>query len=132
MADYQLIDVETRTNGAVVVTIKETQLSTLINTEMLQSELHSVVKTLQPKILVIDFDQVRLISSSAIGMLLRIRKELIDFGGQLRLCRVSVPVGEIYRVLNLDQTRLLVFDTVEEAVLAQVVESNEVREVWED
>ena len=131
MKQYQLIDVEPQ-NGALVVTIKEPQLSTLINAEMLLSELHDVVKNENPKILVIDFKQVRLISSSAIGVLLRIRHQLADYGGQLRLCRVSVPIAEIYRALNLENTHLLVFDSVAQAVNTQIVESDEAREVWED
>lgn len=131
MTGYRLIATEAR-GGATVVSVLEPQLTTHVVAEMLESELLHVVHELRPAIFVLDFEQVRMISSATIGVLLRVRQRLLEQGGQLRLCRVNVPISEVYRVLNLDQNLLLVFDTVEQAVKAQVVESSEPREVWED
>jgi anti-anti-sigma factor len=131
MAEYQMVEVSSQ-NGCVIAAIKEPQLSTSVSAEMLENELTHLIQQLRPQRVVLDFEQVRLISSSTIGVLFKINRRLRESGGQLRLCCVSVPIAEVCRTLNLQSAGLLVFDTLEQALQAEVVESDAVREVWED
>jgi anti-anti-sigma factor len=131
MTAYQLIDVLVQP-PAVVATIKEEFLSTAIAAEFLQNDLQQVISQYRPSVLVVDFAQVKMISSSSIGKLLAIQQRLREYGGQLHLCRVSIPIAEVYRTLGLRDTRLFVFDTVEQALNTRVVEPQADREVMED
>ncbi len=131
MSTFQLIEL-TQETPAVVVQVKEPHLCTGIVAEMLENELRQVIQQAYPTLLVLDLVNVRMVSSSTIGVLLKIRGWLQAHGGQLRLCRVSIPIAEVYRTLNLTGSRLPVFDTVEQAVSARLLVDDSEREVMED
>ncbi len=131
MSSYQLIDVTKKQQG-VVVSIKEEFLSTAIVAEILENDLHAVIAEYQPTLLVLDFSHVKMISSSTIGKLLVIHKRLEEYGGQLHLCCVSIPIAEVYRSLGLSDKHLLVFGSVEEALHTRVVGLDDEREIMED
>jgi anti-anti-sigma regulatory factor len=131
MSDYQLIDVVAKPQG-VVATIRTEYLTTSIDAENLYHDLNRVVRTYHPALFVLDFAQVKMISSSSIGKLLVIHRQLREYGGHLHLCRVSVPIAEVYRSLGLDHDRLVVFDTVEQALNTRVIDRRGESEVMED
>jgi anti-anti-sigma factor len=100
---------------------------------MLQTELQHVLMELSPRILVIDFRVVRMLSSSPIGVLLKIQQRMRDVEGELRLANVAVPIEEVYRTLGLADSHLPVYDSVQQALAIQSIDgSEEEREMMED
>jgi anti-anti-sigma factor len=131
MTDYRMVDVTVKP-PAVIAQIKEAFLSTAITAEILENELRQIIAQYQPKLLVLDFRHVKMMSSSTIGKLLLIHQQLRSHGGQLHLCCVSVPIAEANRTLGLHEKWLIVFDTVDDALHTRVVGMDEDREVMED
>jgi anti-anti-sigma regulatory factor len=131
MSDYELMDVIVNQNS-VVATIQAEYLSTSVAAENLYHDLSRVIMSYRPALLVLDFAQVKMISSSSIGKLLVIHRQLLEYGGQLHLCRVSVPIVEVYRSLGLSHDRLMVFDTLEQALSTRIIQRTDEREVMED
>lgn len=117
MQDFRYIRVE-QLGSAVVVRFVESDLSGMALAESVEIELSHAIAQYAPSRLIIDFDGVKLIASSVIGVLLNTRKRLTQQGGMLLLCRVPVPIREVYRTLNLEGRMLRVFPTVEDAIQA--------------
>jgi len=61
-----------------------------------------VHQTDQPR-LVLDFQNVGHMSSSALGMLVTIRKQVNDKNGQLRLCNIQPTIHEIFTITRLGE-----------------------------
>lgn len=53
--------------------------------------------------LVIDFNKVRFLSSSVLGLLIRLSKKIYETGGRLRLCAISEKILEIFKITRLDK-----------------------------
>ncbi len=60
--------------------------------------------------LVIDFSEVRFLSSSVLGLLIRISKKVYETRGQLILCGINTKIMEIFRITRLDK----IFDIAED------------------
>ncbi len=53
--------------------------------------------------LVIDFNKVRFLSSSVLGLLIRLSKKIYETDGRLRLCCISDKILEIFKITRLDK-----------------------------
>jgi anti-sigma B factor antagonist len=51
--------------------------------------------------LLLNFQRVRHLSSSALGTLIRLNKRIEEQGGSLKLCRIKQPLHEIFQITNL-------------------------------
>lgn len=119
-------------SGAAVVRFIETDLSGPLLAEGLESELTRLVSDLHPALVVVDFTDVKTITSSVIGALLTTRRKLLQEGARLRLCCVPLPIHEVYRTLNLDRRILPVFESLEMALGAPDVQVEPSVEQMED
>jgi anti-anti-sigma factor len=115
MTDYRYFIVD-EANSAVIVRLTEPKLYGDVLAEMLKSELSSLVKSLRPKCLLVDFDGVNMISSSVIGVLLLVKKQLEKYGAKITLCGMPIPIREVYRVLGLDGNIFDIRSSIEEAL----------------
>ncbi len=59
-------------------------------------------KTSEPNV-VIDFSQVRFLSSSALGMLVKINKKCKEFKINLKLCSIHSDIMEVFKITRLDK-----------------------------
>ena len=69
-------------------------------------EILSLIEKQQPPLVEIDFSRVERFSSEAINLTLRANRRTTEYGGHLRLVEMSSRIGEIYRVMKLDQGTL--------------------------
>ncbi|MDG2385560.1 MAG: STAS domain-containing protein [Pirellulaceae bacterium] len=120
MEEFRYIRVK-RSAGSIIVQFKETNLSIETMAECIRLEIEQLLQFEQPRNFIIDFTDVRSISSSVISTLLMIRKKLINLRIPLALCCVPIPILEIYRTLQLTETHFQVFGTVEDALQACLV-----------
>lgn len=67
--------------------------------------------------LVADFEQLRYVNSTGLGILLHFTRLARERGGSFRLCRVSQPVYEIIEIIGAT-TLLDIHDTLDEAIAA--------------
>jgi len=65
--------------------------------------------------LILDFGNVRFLSSAVLGLLIRISKRIYECEGQLRLCNISPKIYEIFKITRLTKT-FDIHDSVESAI----------------
>ena len=57
-----------------------------------------------PKIqLIIDFSNVKFLTSSVLGLLIRISKKVTEAEGKLRLCSIAPKIMDVFRITRLDK-----------------------------
>lgn len=132
MEEFRYIRVE-KFAGSIIVRFTEADLNGETIAECIRLEVDHVLMFERPTKLIVDFTNVRSISSSVISTLLVIRKKLAERRIPMALCSVPVPILEIYRTLQLEGTLFQVYGSVNDALQApSVIESNYPREQMED
>lgn len=112
MNSYQHITID-RVEGAVVIRLADAELLERDVFPELLDELTDVVQRERPPVAIISFEFVRRLSSEAVSVLLRARKEVESYGGRVYLCEMRKEIREIFRVLRLDFS---IYDTLNEAL----------------
>jgi anti-anti-sigma factor len=92
---YRLLDVNGQ-GDVLVLTITEPQVEGDPVAQELQRELMAAATAANARKVIIDFRNVRYISSVAFAPLLALRRHLNDCGGRLLLCGLSSMVGDIF------------------------------------
>jgi anti-anti-sigma factor len=103
MSEPSSIRVET-INDVAIVTFRPLKLGDHGEIQKAREEVVEFIQTQQPVKMIVDLGQVRVISSEAINVLMRMRDELAAREGQLRLCNLPRSVMEVLRITDL--TRL--------------------------
>ena len=71
----------------------------------LQASLMAVIESAASKInLILDFGNVRFLSSAVLGLLIRVSKRIYEQEGQLRLCNINPRIYEIFKITRLTKT----------------------------
>ena len=71
----------------------------------LQESLMSVIESASGKIsLILDFGNVRFLSSAVLGLLIRVSKRIYEQDGRLRLCNINPKIYEIFKITRLTKT----------------------------
>ena len=96
------IDVE-YVDDVVVVTLLLEKILEQSDIQVLQDSIMPLLDEKTGINLVIDFTNVRFLSSSVLGLLIRISKKIYEIAGQLRLCSIDAKINEIFRITRLDK-----------------------------
>lgn len=101
--------------NATVVTFTDERILEEKDIQALQESIMSVVESSGGGInLILDFSNVRFLSSAVLGLLMRISKRVYERDGQLRLCSIDPKIYEIFKITRL--TRIFgIYDDVESA-----------------
>lgn len=71
----------------------------------LQESIMSLIESDATKLkLILDFGNVRFLSSAVLGMLIRISKRIYEHDGRLRLCNINPRIYEIFKITRLTKT----------------------------
>ncbi|MHC4573936.1 MAG: STAS domain-containing protein [Planctomycetota bacterium] len=87
--------------NATVVTFAEEKILEEEDIRALQESLMSVIEQGGRTNLVLDFGNVRFLSSAVLGLLIRISKKIYEREGALRLCNISPKIQEIFKITRL-------------------------------
>lgn len=75
-----------------------------------EDQIQSLEKTFMPLIeqnkgirLLIDFSNVQFLTSSVLGLLIRINRKVLQTDGQLRLCSIDGKILDIFKITRLDK-----------------------------
>jgi anti-sigma B factor antagonist len=68
-----------------------------------ESEVDRLTNDPHPQVL-LDFRNLRQMSSSALGKLLALRRKIAEAGGDFKLCRLSNDLSEVFEITKLNQT----------------------------
>ena len=89
------------TEHATVLTFTDRKILEDQDIRSLQDSVMSVVDQADDIQLVLDFGQVEFLSSSVLGLLIRISKRVSEKQGKLSLCNISPKIYEVFRITQL-------------------------------
>ncbi len=95
----------TYAGNATVVSFTDEKILEEQDISELQESLMAVIETGSGKIsLILDFGNVRYLSSAVLGLLIRVSKRIYEQEGQLRLCSINPKIYEIFKITRLTKT----------------------------
>lgn len=103
------ISVEYR-DKATIVAFTDEKILEETDIRALQESVVSVIEQADAMNLVLDFRNVKFLSSAVLGLLIRISKRIYERGGELRLCNIHPKIYEVFRITRLTK----VFDIYED------------------
>lgn len=89
------------TNDATVVTFTDERILEERDIQDLQASMMGVVEQAERINLILDFRNVRFLSSAVLGLLIRVSKKVYEHDGQLRLCNISPRIYEVFKITRL-------------------------------
>jgi anti-anti-sigma factor len=102
MAGEVPLDIQTFKDATVInfgaSTILDTQLI-----ERMAKELYKQVDDFNRRKLILDFAEVKFLSSSALGMLLNLRKKATAVKGQVVICGMRADLQKVFKITRLDK-----------------------------
>lgn len=94
---------------ATVITITDEKILEDEDVKALEESIIPLVEG--PVNLIIDFSNVRFLSSAVLGLLIRVSKRTTEQKGKLKLCGIGPRIFEIFKITRLDE----IFDICEDA-----------------
>jgi anti-sigma B factor antagonist len=102
--------------GVCVVTFGSVSILDAAAVETIGKRLYALVDEQARRKLVLDFSEVRFLTSQMLAVLITLHKKSQAIGGQVVLCGLRPELGKVFKVTRLD--KLLSFAGNEEAALA--------------
>ncbi|MEJ5260473.1 MAG: STAS domain-containing protein [Anaerohalosphaeraceae bacterium] len=87
----------------IVATLVDEKILEESQIQALESSFLPLIEENQPIKLVVDFSQVRFLTSSVLGLLIRLSKKIYEAEGILRLCGIQPKIYEIFKITRLDK-----------------------------
>jgi len=101
-------------DNATIVTFVDEKILEEMDIHALQESVMSVVEEAERVNLILDFCNVRFLSSAVLGLLMRISKKVYEQDGQLKLCNISPRIYEIFKITRLNKI-FDIYDNVQSA-----------------
>ncbi|MHC4394440.1 MAG: STAS domain-containing protein [Planctomycetota bacterium] len=86
---------------ATIVTFTDEKILEDNDIVALQDSVMSVVEQAERINLILDFCNVRFLSSAVLGLLIRVSKKVYEQNGQLKLCNISPNIFEVFKITRL-------------------------------
>ena len=110
-----MISVEYAGN-ATIVRFTDEKILEEKDIKALQESILPIIESASGRInLILDFGNVRFLSSAVLGLLIRINKRIYECEGQLRLCSISPKIYEIFKITRLTKT-FDIYESIEDAI----------------
>ncbi len=98
------ISVEYVENATIVSFVDEKILEEM-DIRALQETIMSVIESASGGMnMVLDFGNVRFLSSAVLGLLIRISKRIYERDGRLKLCNINPKIYEVFKITRLTKT----------------------------
>ena len=96
------IEIDVR-QDVVVVLFKSAQVCDAEGIAAASGQIYDYIEKNNPKLMVVDFEQVKFFSSQILGLLLNIRNRLTVYGGELLISAINPQLYRVFRITNLDK-----------------------------
>lgn len=91
-------------HGAVVVaTLADEKILDDSQIQALEGSFMPLIEQNDRLQLIVDFSNVKFLTSSVLGLLIRISKKIYEKEGKLRLCAIDPKIMEVFRITRLDK-----------------------------
>ena len=92
------------TENATIVSFTDEKILEEKDINSLQESIMSVIDQAERINLILDFSNVKFLSSAVLGLLIRISKRIYEHNGRLRLCNIDPKIYEIFKITRLTKT----------------------------
>jgi len=89
---------------ATIITFTDEKILEEKDIKALQESIMSVIEQAKRINLILDFGNVRFLSSAVLGLLIRLSKRIYEHDGSLRLCNINPKIYEIFKITRLTKT----------------------------
>lgn len=86
---------------ATIVTFTDERILEAKDIESLQESIVSVIEQAERINMILDFCNVRFLSSAVLGLLIRVSKKIYEREGQLKLCNINAKIYEVFKITRL-------------------------------
>ena len=100
---------------ATIVTFTNEKILEQNDIQNLQDSIIPIIEQANEINLVLDFQNVQFLSSSVLGLLLRISKKVYERDGRLKLCSINRKIYEIFKITRLNKI-FEIYDDLESAL----------------
>jgi anti-anti-sigma factor len=114
MAEQPSLKVE-ETEGVAVVSFHDAPILDVMTTQQVGRELYGIVESGQRQKVVLDFSDVRFLSSQALGVLLTLRRKADKAGTQVALAGIRPELVRVFEITSLNKL-FAFFDDAAQAV----------------
>jgi anti-sigma B factor antagonist len=90
--------------NATIVSFTDEKILEETDIKALQESIMSIIEQVERINLILDFRNVRFLSSAVLGLLIRLSKRIYEREGQLRLCNINPKIYEIFKITRLTKT----------------------------
>ena len=87
--------------NATIITFTDEKILEENDINALQESIMSVIEQAKKINLVLDFCNVRFLSSAVLGLLIKISKKVYEHDGQLKLCQINPKIYEVFKITRL-------------------------------
>jgi anti-sigma B factor antagonist len=89
------------TAKATIVTLTDEKILEETDIQALRESIMSVIEQAERINLILDFCNVRFLSSAVLGLLISVSKKVYEHDGQFRLCNINPRIYEIFKITRL-------------------------------
>jgi len=89
--------------NATIITFSDERILEERDIQALHESVMSVVEQGEQINLILDFHNVRFLSSAVLGLLIRVSKKVYERQGKLRLCSIDPKIYEVFRITRLNK-----------------------------
>ena len=89
--------------GITTVGFRDASILDVLTIQKIGKELYDVVETNGKKKVILDFGDVRFLSSQALGVLLTLRRKADKAGAKIVLARIRPELARVFKITNLDK-----------------------------
>lgn len=101
---YEDVEIEINIQqDTAVVLFKSAQVCGAEGIAAASRQIYDYIEKNNPKLMVVDFEQVKFFSSQVLGLLLNIRNRLKAYGGELLISAINPQLYRVFRITNLDK-----------------------------
>ena len=90
--------------NATIVSFVDEKILEEMDIRALQDTIMSVIEQTERINLILDFGNVRFLSSAVLGLLIRISKRIYEVEGCLKLCNINQNISEVFKITRLTKT----------------------------
>jgi len=91
------------TDGATIVKFLQEKILEDKDIQQLRQSIMSVIEQADSINLILDFSNVRFLSSAVLGLLIRVSKKVYENEGTLKLCCIDRKIYEIFKITRLTE-----------------------------
>ena len=90
-------------DGILTIVFDDARMLDEVTLEQLSTELHEMLNKTTEERVILDFRNVKFMSSSFLGKLVQVHKKTMEFKVKLKLCSIDPEIRQVFKITRLDK-----------------------------